>query len=470
MVLILFLALQDSRAELQEKVAKQLRNQATVRVSIGEFLAGAQMHEWAQREYRRACELDPGCEAAWTKRGYRKVDGKWEFDGTHPVPTKNKKTGAEGEKLRKEYQKKLDSMGADFAQRFARLAEEAEKAGLKEEAAAAWRRSLECDPTNERARKALGYEKLPSGGWATPDEKRLLEEIRSGLASAPTGSAMTEETAFEKALKFPLTKRQADHFVALSPHLPDATLQAFVRYGEHTIATWRKLFGADAFGKTKVYFLVFEKKEQHEAYIDAYHHGTRQEKDHAKKTSGQLGFPTTECWQGAHTQDSIEDYCVHATAQNLMRIFAVGKRTKTHDPIWITEGTAYWFTRSVHNSARWGCVELSSTGTGEEKDPRKPEGWPRLVRAAVVEERDPHIHGVLKCLNYQELSTMETIKAWSLVDFLLLEHRAKFVEFCKDLRGAEDNGEKSLAKVFGWTIEELDAKWREWVAVAYAGR
>jgi hypothetical protein len=87
----------------------------------------------------------------------------------------------------------------------------------------------------------------------------------------------------------------------------------------------------------------------------------------------------------------------------------------------------------------------------------------------VKEGKDPDIAAVIKCTNFAELDGAETVKAWSIVDFLLTEHREKFIEFCQDLRGAKDNGEESLRKVWGWSLEDLDSRWRAFAKTAYAG-
>ena len=85
------------------------------------------------------------------------------------------------------------------------------------------------------------------------------------------------------------------------------------------------------------------------------------------------------------------------------------------------------------------------------------------------EGKDPDINAVLKCKNFAELSGPETVKAWSIVDFLMSDHRDKFIEFCKDLRASTDNGESSFKKVFGWTPQDLDNRWRAYAKQAYIG-
>jgi hypothetical protein len=146
-----------------------------------------------------------------------------------------------------------------------------------------------------------------------------------------------------------------EHVLAASPHLDPKILEAFVQHGEHAHASWHRIFGTkDVFNGRKEQFVVLETKEQHEAYIDAVDKRPEKDRAFAKKTAGQLGFPVVECWQGTRPQATLEDYVVHATVQTMTRIFAVGKRTSTHDPIWLTEGTAYWFTRTMKGTALWG--------------------------------------------------------------------------------------------------------------------
>ena len=114
-------------------------------------------------------------------------------------------------------------------------------------------------------------------------------------------------------------------------------------------------------------------------------------------------------------------------------------------------------------------MDLAGTGTGGTKGSKDPKDWPYMMREFVKGGKDPDINGVIKCTNIAELDGPETIKAWSIVDFLLTEHREKFIEFCADLRTQTDTGTESFKKVFGWSLEDLDAKWRAYAKSAYAG-
>lgn len=468
---LLLLPAQDPKTEFETRFAKERSNLAVVRAGHGDWLAGKGQHLWAKREYELAIELNPDLETARSKLGFRRVDGGWEFDPAKKVKSANEKSGAEADKIQKEYLKRLAGTGTDFARRFGEIADFAEKNGLREEAAATWRRVLEFDSAHRKARETLGYQKLPSGGWATAAEVELKAELRGGVAKAPKGAADGSTPEYERAMAIPMKKHSTPAFVAASPHLDAAALERLVQHAGHVHAAWHRIFNVpDAFGGRQQHLIYFQDHDQHVKYIDLFHKGTAAQKEYARKLNAQIAIPVSECVQGRRSTESLEDFTVHAVAQNLTRIYAIGKKTNTHDPIWLQEGISFWFTYAVNGTAEWGCVELGNTQTERLREARKPETWAKGIHALVSEGEDPPVRAVVNCTNGPDMDAIETVKAWSLVDFLILEHREKFSAFCRDLRAQDDNGEKSFQKVFGWTLDDLNAKWRSWVLVAYAGR
>jgi hypothetical protein len=60
------------------------------------------------------------------------------------------------------------------------------------------------------------------------------------------------------------------------------------------------------------------------------------------------------------------------------------------------------------------------------------------------------------------------VKGWSIIDFLMTEHRDKFLDYCSKLRGQkEEEDEKTLQEVFGWTLEDLDLRWKTYARASY---
>jgi hypothetical protein len=346
---------QDPQAEYDTKLRDIYRGLAAGHANIGEYLAGAQMHKWGREEFKKAIDFDPDCEKARKKMGYKKEGNEWVFDPGLKLETSNKKSGPDADRIRGEYDKKLTSLGKDYAKKFVDLAAWCDKNSLKDLAVENYKRAVEYDPGNEKARKALGFEKLPKGGWIGPYEKELRKEMKEGLAKAPKGNASTTALDVEKGLGVGLTKQESEHFIVASPVLAKGALEVLIQHAEHAYAMWHKIFGQkNLFEGNKLTFLILKDKTQHEAFIDRFHQGNAAQKDLAKKSAGSLGFPLTECYQGDRDQGSLEDYVVHATTQLLQGFFSVGQASQSHNPIWLTEGMAYYFTRVMKDTAAWG--------------------------------------------------------------------------------------------------------------------
>ncbi len=343
---------QDPQTEYKDRLAKVRQEVAAGHANVGATLSDKKMHQWAKEEYNRAIALDPDCVKAREKLGFKKVDGNWEQDPDKEVPSGNKLSGKDADRVRKEYDKQLLDKGKDFAKKFVELASWCAKNGLKDEAAANHKSAVEYDPDNATARKALGYEKEKNGPWLSADERKFRKEMKEGLAKAPKGKPSTAPLAIEIGT---LTKQEHDHFIAASPHLDKAKLEGLIQHAEHAYAMWHKIFKKDnVFGDQKMQFLILKDKSQHESYIDKTEQGDSAHKELAKKSAGQLGFPLTECYQGDREIGSIEDYVIHATIQILQNHLCVGRATKEHNPIWLTEGMAYYFTRAIKETAAWG--------------------------------------------------------------------------------------------------------------------
>ncbi|HZL72487.1 MAG TPA: hypothetical protein VFC86_08500, partial [Planctomycetota bacterium] len=94
----------------------------------------------------------------------------------------------------------------------------------------------------------------------------------------------------------------------------------------------------------------------------------------------------------------------------------------------------------------------------------KAVDWPIILRQLVKEGKDPLMLEVFKCKDAAEFDGAEAVKAWSMVNFLATEHRERFMEFLSKIRGQkEDEDEKALLEVFGWTIEDFDIRWKAYI-------
>ncbi len=463
----LALLLQGSPAEeYKARHEKLLKNTAAKHYAIGDYLATAQMHAWARTEFRRVIDdLDPDHEGARKRLGYRKNDqGQWEDDPNAKQDVGNRKKGEDAAKVQKSWNERVEQAGKDLSRQWSDLALWCKKNVLQKEADGAFRKALEYDPGNATARKELGYEKLgKSGVWISKFERELRKEMKDGIAKAPQGTASSAASELEPALGIKLKRREAGHIVLESPHLSDADLVSLVQHCEHAYAMYHKIFGQeDLFGGLKMTHVILKDKVQHERYIDAFQKGrSPQEIELSKKATGSMGFPRSEQYQDTRPIESIQDMAVHSTVQMLSNLLARGEHH------WLHEGTSYHFTRLMKDTAATYCVDLAGTSPQNRgKNYQDPDDWPVVCKVWVREDKDPEMLAILKCTNVQELDGAETVKAWSLVEFLITEHRDKFIEVCKAL-GQGADVEKAFKQVFDWSVETLDRRWKAYVKASY---
>ncbi len=464
-LLALILALppqEDAAAEYKERLAKIARNSAAKHYSIGQYLATSQMHQWAREQFYKVIELDPDHAGARKRLGYKKAeDGSWEGDPSIKQEFSNKKLGDDAERIRKSYNERLESAGKDIGRQWADLGNWCKKNRMDAEAADAFKKALEYDPNLAAVRKELGFERNPRGGWMSRFERELRKEMKDGISGAPSGEPTDVVTEAEQALGQKHRKRISEHFIIESPHLSDEQLKALIQHAEHAYAVYHKIFNrTDGFGGGRMNFVALRDRSQHERYVDAFETRGKAHKDLAKKSHGQMGFPRCEGFQDALSEPGLQDWVVHSTAQILSNLFVRGPHH------WLHEGIAYYFTRLMKDSAATYCVDLAGTTQGSRgKNYQDPANWPIVCKVWVREGKDPDINAILKCENLAELDGAETVKAWSLVDFLLVEHREKFIELCKALK--ESDIEKALKESFGWSIADLDRRWRSYVKSSY---
>ncbi len=461
---ILLLPLQAApEGEYKEKLEKISRNAAAKHYSIAEYLGTSQMHLWAREQLNKVIELDPGHEGARKRLGFKKTeDGQWETDPALKQEFGNKKKGEDLERVRKTLMDRLEQAGKDLSRQWGDLALWCKKASMAPEMEAAFRRALEYDPLNATARKELGYEKDAKGVWISKFERELRKDMRDGIAKAPAGQAAQGQGETEKALGLTFKKRESEHFLVESPHLADPQMGGMLQHAEHTFAIFHKLFGqTDLFSGQKKRFVTLKDKAQHERYVDAFHRGGKAHVDLAKKSRAMGGWPQAELYQDTAPEGLLHDWVIHSTTESLFNLWVGGEHC------WLIEGLALHFTRLMKDTAMLHCVDLAGTSPQNKgKNYSDPADWPVVCRVWVRENKDPELTAILKCSNFAELDGAETVKGWSLVEFLLAEHKAKFIEMLLALKGGVDI-DAALNTVWGWSVADLDFRWKQYVKTAY---
>jgi hypothetical protein len=463
--LVLAALLQGTPAdEYKTKLAALNKSTAAKHYAIGDYLSGASMNLWARDQFYKTVEFDPDHEGARKKLGYKKNDdGQWETDVNAKQDFGNKKKGEDLERVRKQYVDRLDSAGKDLSRQWADLGLFCKKNMMAAEMAESFMKALEYDPANAGARKELGYEKDAKGVWMSKTERDLRREMKDGIPKAPGGQAGTAPPEVESLISVKLKARESDHYMIASPHLNDAQMNLILQNAEHAYAMFHKLFGqTELFKGRKQVFVILKDKTQHEKWVDAtYKTDNPAMKKLAYEAVATGGFPLAEVYQETRPDVFLHDDVIHATAQTLLGLWCGEKHC------WVLEGMAMHFTRLMKESAMMHCVDLAGTSPKNKgKNYSDPADWPVICRVWVREGKDPDLTTIVKRTNFGEFDGADAIKSWSLVEFLLGQHREKFIQFLQAFKEGKDV-DAALKEVWGWTINDLDYRWKAYVKVAY---
>ena len=77
-----------------------------------------------------------------------------------------------------------------------------------------------------------------------------------------------------------------------------------------------------------------------------------------------------------------------------------------------------------------------------------------------------HPFGEIFRKKLNDLDYADLAKSWSLVDFLMTEHRDTFPTYIQKVRGYPDD-EAAFRDIFGWSLNDLEGKWKDYVLKNY---
>ncbi len=192
---------------------------------------------------------------------------------------------------------------------------------------------------------------------------------------------------------------------------------------------------------------------------------------------GSLCFVScTEFFDGEMDKDA-PFYCqlVWGVCQNIL----AGYEGYTFSlPRWLADGMSYWCQRRIDPE-----YPSFSQMSGSKAAAMADTEWPRKVRARVKVDVYPTAATMIEWQHTDKLPLADHTMMFSRVDYLLSREDDSFARFMKAVKQPIDAGllvpghelvrdrvTESLASVYGFTLDDFDQAWAEWVLKTYPRR
>jgi len=450
-----------------EKEARFLRAIAAKYVDLAGHAKKLKLFEFARMEYAKALTFEPNNRDARKALGYVRKGRAWELDPVNAkrLPEKNSKTqGAPQsvyDNMVKDFEGQKEKTKVFVGKKYAGLGKWCEKEGLRYQAMKAFENAIKYDPDNVAGRKGLGFEKV-DGKWYTQKQIRAMKEAKEGKLLTDSPSRIGE------ALGLKMNVMESAHF-RIETVFPVKTLKAYIKACETAYALFVQdvgdVEGSDLFGGRKANQIVLGTKAQWHQYVDTLGGGSAADKAFTKKLKGSHSTQSLFSIAYEGEEGSLEttiDHLVH----NASHFVVWAKWGITHP--WLSEGFAFYYTQKTLNSTRTHCTSRGDYNRkfSGEKEWGKSENWKALVKEEVVKTADPDIR-MFYGLRWGQLQYNASVKSWSLITYLFDKHRDKFMEWCEAVGNGNREQEESMKEILGWSFEELDNAWREYVRENY---
>lgn len=425
------------------------------------------LFQFAREAYEEALKYEENNRDARKWLGYVRKSSGWVIDPAEAkkMPEQNQKPQnmhqSDFDKLVKKYRESEKKVGLYVGRKYSGLGKWCDKEGLSDQAKKAWEKAIRFDPDNEVARTGLGF-KLVDGKWRTEKQIRAIKEAKEGRLVNDSPSR------YEGPLGIKLNKMESAHFRIETVYAPD-DLREYVKNCEQAYAYFLRDVGEEelkAVWSSKAFFLVLDNQEQWHRYVDLFTGGSDRQKNFTKQCKGSSADPSLHSAQymgadGDHA--GVIDGLVHRTSH-----FLVHHYWNITNQAWLKEGFAYYYTLKMLESTRWHCLALGDYNNpgGGMKDWGESQNWKELLKEQVLGHGDPDVR-MFHAQPISDLQFQASVKSWSMITWLFDKHREPFMKWLTAVGREGRKQEEALHEIFGWSFEELDKEWRDYVRENY---
>jgi hypothetical protein len=418
----------------------------------------------------RVIHLDPDHKKARKYLGYEKKRRQWVVDERAAAKVVRDNQIPKGVS-QAEFAKRVNTWRyetlrgaeASVADLFAGLGKACRAKGFDAAARRAYDEAVRRDPHCAAARAALGYERV-GDAWLTKSQIAARD-------AAATPEIFEEESHLDEVLGRSLLKVRSANFVVESVFSKSRTTK-LVEALETTYSLYLTDAGRDpndSVFTAPLHGCFVQSGEDWEAWLAdqvparvAFFRNL-----HFYRASGDMILGVREQSEVAGSASAtFEDNAVHATSHVLNDvIYALYKHP------WLDEGMAYYTTLRVRGTTASWCVAEDDSRYAQPNETVEDEGllsefsFRARVRQLVQKGEDMPLRA-LATRKLQELSLSDTVKAWSVVSWMMEIDREAAIRFLSSLRASAD-GPAALEAHFGKGAEAIDDEWRRWVRTSH---
>ena len=405
------------------------------------------------------------------------------------------------------------------------LAAWAKGKGFKSEVELVWKKVLELDPQNVKARKALGHVRVGAvwmtpeekaaadkaaadaaqrakglvehdGRWVTPQEKEALEKglmkdgdewvsedewhrrrgeqkvgdvwVRVGEAEGKVRSA-----AIAKAVEAPLVYLWGPH-LDFSHELEPAQGEAVLAAAERTATAFERLLrpgDGDGLTGIRVEVVACHKAPAYARYADsvATTEGIAKMagfETWSKTVARQRAFwwPHPRALQGHYLFPNTMEVLTSGVCHVLVQNLLNRYRFNWRfSPAWLQQGLAYHLEmEAVGRSDTYAVGASGVAGGGDPAAWQDSKQWKTQLKALVLANQDTPFPRIAAS-KQDGLTLPDLVKTWSVVDLLVKLDRAKFKAFVDGTKVRDKPEEDALKEAYGFDFRALETRWRAYV-------